>query len=141
MEFDPSEEQMLSTSIKRGQEGFYLIMAIAHTLFAQEKLRELEVKVDDPLLSRLSPFITAEDCPFLKLNASIMNEYNEALFLNFYQVLKASQIQDPTALNLWIRANSPTATTPMDIYSKSLSREVLASLVERGGNVLKALHL
>ena len=131
----------ISSNIKRGEDGFYLLAAVAMTLHVGGRLKSLTLGVEDTLLKDMHPHVAPSGANFLVLSDLSIESYSDELLYPLYCLVMGGKVHHPEVLNLWIRAWSRGANTYMNVHSRCLSSEVLVSLVERGGDILMALRL
>lgn len=131
----------LRISVERGDPGYYLALAVAYSIQERFQLKKLKVRRSDVWFDKLEASTMSEDSSFLKMNHLEIEEYHDDLIYPLYEKLEGTKLRSMEALNFWIRAWAPGSDTLMKIHHLALSGEVLASLVERGGQILKALKM
>jgi len=132
---------VFKSSAKRGDEGFFLALAIAKTLASSDKLSRVELTHPDVAWERFNHHIVSANLPYCDLNGMVHSTYHEDLLVMMYEQLDGRLASDPDLLNLWVRAWSGNATEVFELIQASKNLPVLASLVERGGNPLWSIKL
>lgn len=136
-----NETIVLRSSIKPGEDGYFLIRVIVESLSLSEKLSRVELNYISPCWQDYPTQTSEEDFPFCQINDYVIESYHEELLHEFYDQLNGRSITQSKLLNLWMRAWSPDSSELFELIQKSHSLAVLASLVERGANPLAAIKL
>lgn len=130
----------LRSSVRFGEPGFALVHAVILTLDELGLLESLEVTAVAPEWKGFSPVVSKAKLPFLQVGKQGWDKVDQAYISEVYRTVGASRVTREATLSAWIRALVPDASGVWDYYSRCPRPEILASLVERGGDVLSALR-
>ena len=141
-----SENEVLSKSVDLesdvldvSTQGFALIHAVLLTLSERKLLNQLVINHKNKVWEGFKFKITQKKLPFLKLGKKVWKVYDVEEIPNIYYHCGAQSLKSEESLNAWILSLSSGSKSLLELYQNPASTQMLGSLVERGGNVLKTL--
>jgi hypothetical protein len=124
----------------KGDLGMFLLSAALRTLQIDEKLTVFRGIEFPPWLEEV-PFDSFDGSPWLKVDDQRWDHWSSDMVLLLYDKVGGHRVHDPLALDLWIRALGGESDNFWKMHQLSSSRQMMSSLIERGGNPLRALKL
>lgn len=79
--------------------------------------------------------------PWLKVGGDSWEAWAPEVVLALYADLGGARLENPETLDLWLLAVGGEARRYWELQQSSISRTIMASLVERGANPLRALQI
>lgn len=139
---------MVESSVRAGDLGGFLVAAVLKTLESSAGLKTYRGPELPSFLLPESSSVQAtwdhevfDGAPWLKIGEHRWEAWSSDVVMVVYERVEAYKTQDPLALDLWLRALGGESQNYWEMQSLCHSRQVMASLVERGGNPLRALKL
>ena len=131
---------VVESSLNEGELGYYLLGAILKTLYDKNELDFFRGNNVHPH-SPNAAFECYDGAPWLKLGEHRWDSWSSEIVMQAYEILAAQQVMEPQTLDLWIRAFGGESKDFWEMHRLCVSRQVMASLVERGGHPLRALKI
>mgnify|MGYP006425219317 CR=1 FL=1 len=120
-----------------------LVAAVLKTLLGQEALEDFHGAWPAELMDEELPFLETppEKGLWLKVGKEEWKEWSPEVVLSLYSELGGARVAEPATLDLWLLAVGGEVSRYWELQQGSLSRPIMASLVERGANPLRALQI
>jgi hypothetical protein len=131
---------IVESSLTEGELGYLLLGAVLKTLYDRETL-DCFRGVNPHRHCANAAFERYEGAPWLKIGDHRWEAWSSEIITQCYEILSAQNTMDPQTLDLWIRAVGGESKDFWELHRLCVSRELMASLVERGGNPLRALKI
>jgi len=130
--------------VEAGQKGRVLVAAVAQALLDQDRLEFFSGHWPEEFLKAFPPLPCVESpeagC-WLQVGQDRWNEWTPEVVLTLYTELGGARLEQTLTLDLWLLAVGGEVGRYWELQQNSLSRPIMASLVERGANPLRALRL
>lgn len=131
---------VVESSMVSGDLGFFLLAACLRTLDLNERLGLYRGCACPEGMTEL-PFEPFDAAPWLKIGEQRFEAWSSDLVMVVYELVGGWDLHDALALDLWARALGGESQTYWEMQHLSSSRQLMASLVERGANPLRALKI
>ena len=131
---------VVESSLAEGELGHFLCAAVLKTLHSEGRLLVFRAPHPHPLCPEVA-FENFDSAPWLKIGEDRWDSWSSEVVMLCYERLRAFQVHDLHLLDLWIRAFCGESKDFWEMHRLCVSRQVMASLVERGGQPLRALKI
>jgi hypothetical protein len=120
-----------------------LLAAVLKTLVEQDRLESYQGSWPTEYLGEESSFLEPSSVGdgWLQVGNEIWGAWSPDVVLALYTDLGAARLENAGTLDLWLLAVGGEVRRYWELQQSSLSRAIMASLVERGANPLRALQL
>jgi hypothetical protein len=136
-----SKSSVVSSNIQKGQEGYFLVIAICLSLQSKDSLERFIVNNELELPEEISIQTVSEQLPYLSIGDLVIEEFNNNLFHELYKIFGEEDEFEAESLNYWLRAGAKSGGTVMNYYREAYDKTVIAAIIAKGGNLISALNL
>ena len=135
-----SSALVVESSLAEGELGWFLLAVVLNTLHSDGRLAVFRGPQSHPLCAE-APYENYDGAPWLKLGDELWEGWSSEVVMLCYEKLQGVNVHQPKVLDLWIRAFGGETQDFWEMHRLCISRQVMASLVERGGHPLRALKI
>ena len=135
-----SSALVVESSLAVGELGRFLLAAVINTLQSEGRLALFRAPQPHPLCLEAA-YENFDGSPWLKLGDERWDSWSSEVVMLCYEKLQGFHVHHPNILDLWIRAFGGETQDFWEMHRLCISRQVMASLVERGGHPLRALKI
>jgi len=131
----------IKSNILDNQVGYHLIIALCLSLNESEKLESFSINKPIQTPKELPIEIDKNELPFLMINETVYENFEPKLFIELYKEFNQTITFNSESLNYWLRAGSSSASDVTSYYRDAFNKNIIASIVANGGNLIAALNL